>query len=126
MHLEKFKRDFEAASLVYQEGLKRVEGEQQEKEVMKKYADFHKRMKLRFERDVENELGPAGVEQVLRDAGLEQSINNRKQSKKRTLSQAFGSEAIELMTTSKKRQLLGSKEIKDCDTLLSNYKQGID
>ena len=38
--LEKFRRDFDAASIVYQEGLKKVRQEADEKFLLKKYLEF--------------------------------------------------------------------------------------
>ena len=49
--LEKFRRNFDAANLVFQEGLKRVSEENQEK-LIKRYSEFAKRMKERIKRDI--------------------------------------------------------------------------
>ena len=50
--LEKYRRNFDAANLVMQEGLKRVSGESEEKLLIKKYSEFAERMKLRIKRDI--------------------------------------------------------------------------
>ena len=56
LFLEKYRRNFDAVSIVYQEGLKRVEGETQEAILKKKYKEFAERMNLRIKRDVTDVL----------------------------------------------------------------------
>ena len=50
--LEKYRRNFDAANLVLQEGIKRVCDENQEKLLIKRYSEFAERMKLRIKRDI--------------------------------------------------------------------------
>ena len=89
--LEKYQRDFEAASLVYLEGLKRVSGDQDEKILLAKYTGFEKRMQLRIDRDVKDPLG------VQRNTNIKSVINTeadhvpvKTNSKKRKYAEVFG------------------------------------
>ena len=50
--LEKYSRNFDAANLVYQTGLKKVSDERQEKLIQSEYKKFAERMRLRISRDV--------------------------------------------------------------------------
>ena len=56
LFLEKYRRNFDAVSIVYQEGLKRVQGETQEEILKKKYTEFAERMNLRIKRDITDVL----------------------------------------------------------------------
>ena len=93
LFLEKYRRNFDAVSIVYQEGLKRVQGETQEEVLKKKYTEFAERMNLRIKRDVTDVLSQSGSScKLLQEQNLSpQSKNTRK---KRTYAAAFGDEDL--------------------------------
>ena len=132
--LEKYSRDFDAANLVYQTGLKKVSDERQEKLIQCEYKKFAERMRLRISRDVICPLSKGGssqssLEQIL--AAAEDAPPTPKtvgQRKKRTYEQAFGAGEEDSESTpqlSKKRMLLDSDEVKEYGTLVSEYSRGM-
>lgn len=54
--LEKYRRNFDAALMVYQKGLEQIDTEEQETLLAHQLTEFSKRMQLRLSRDVMDPL----------------------------------------------------------------------
>lgn len=97
--LEKYRRNFEAASLVYLEGLRTVSSPAEETCLMQKYFEFASRMQLRFKRDIPDSLGRS-LEQHQSPPG------SQKSSRKRTYQEVFGTNDSPSVVCSGKKRLL--------------------
>ena len=126
--LEKYRRNFDAASLVFQEGLKKVQGEAQEKLLMQKYTDFAERMRLRIKRDVIDPLSKNESESLEELLNKEENIlspGTISKSKKRSYLEAFGRDPPSFIQAPVKRMLLSSEDVQDCAKIVNEYKRGL-
>ena len=129
LHLEKYKRDFEATFQVLSEGLKHVSSQDQETVLMRNLLELNKRMQIRIRRDLKD---PLAVDEELTIDKLQsvidlESPNTLSKRKKRTYVEAFGEEQARKTPPShgSKKRLLESKELRDCESVIDTYNSGL-
>lgn len=121
--LEKYRRNFDAACLVYQKGLEQIDTEAQETLLIHQLTEFSKRMQLRLSRDVMDPLKKDPNVKIPEQNILSPAaISSRK---KRTYKEAFGNTMPESPPREKKR-LLESSSLQGCQTIVADYRHGIE